>query len=141
MVKCFISGKVVEGQETLDNLYKGYGDMPPFGEGPDQSQIFQQGNAYIRSLYPKIDFLNTCSMVDAEPEAVIDQEQQKDHAEFEPEDDDDSKRVQEQGDVVDHFAAEKVKEDVPVENNEETVEKQDEPEKVKYVFFILFRKC
>ena len=96
-------GKVIEGQETLDNLYKGYGDMPPFGEGPDQQQLHQQGNAYIRSLYPKIDFLNTCSLIDSEPEAFIDQQQQQqqDHSEFEPEDDDDKKASE-----VDHSAEE-----------------------------------
>jgi hypothetical protein len=95
-------GKVIEGQDTLDNLYKGYGDMPPFGEGPDQSEIFRQGNAYVRSLYPKIDFLNTCSLIDLEPE---EQEMHQDRSEFEPEDDDNEK-VKEQGDVVNHFEAE-----------------------------------
>ena len=57
---------MIEGQETLDNLYKGYGDMSPFGQGPDQSRIFEEGNQYVRRFFPKIDFLNTCYFVQAE---------------------------------------------------------------------------
>lgn len=110
---------MIEGQDTLDNLYKGYGDMPPFGEGPDQSQIFQQGNAYVRSLYPKIDFLNTCSLIDSEPEAV-EQEMHEEHSEFEPEDDDNGK-PQEQGDVVNHDEVKKAVPDIA-----ESADKEEE---------------
>lgn len=56
-------GVVVEGQSTLDNLYKEYGDIPPFGEGPDQQEIFKQGNGYVRQFYPEVDFIHSCAVV------------------------------------------------------------------------------
>ena len=57
-------GVVVEGQSTLDSLYRGYGDIDPFGTGPDQQEIFRLGNQYIRDNFPKIDFLHTCEVVE-----------------------------------------------------------------------------
>jgi len=37
-------GKIIEGYDTLDKFYKGYGDMPPFGHGPDQQKLHNRGN-------------------------------------------------------------------------------------------------
>jgi peptidyl-prolyl cis-trans isomerase A (cyclophilin A) len=56
-------GVVVDGQSTLDELYKGYGDISPFGSGPDQQEIYAQGNQYIRDNFPLIDFINSCHVV------------------------------------------------------------------------------
>ena len=56
-------GTVIEGEATLRALYKGYGDIPPFGRGPDQQKIHNQGNAYVRRNFPKIDFIQTCELV------------------------------------------------------------------------------
>ena len=53
-------GRVVNGLETLDAFYKGYGDMPPFGHGPDQQKLFNRGNQYIRDEFPHIDFIQSC---------------------------------------------------------------------------------
>ena len=53
-------GKVVEGQNTLDMLYKDYGDIPPFGNGPDQHEIHRLGNQYIYDNFPLTDFLLHC---------------------------------------------------------------------------------
>lgn len=61
IVGYFQLGIVVEGIETLQALYTGYGDIPPFGEGPDQREIYNQGNAYIHNLFPDIDFIHVCS--------------------------------------------------------------------------------
>jgi len=55
---------VIEGQNTLDNLYKGYGDIPPFGHGPDQQKLHRQGNNYIRTNFPQIDFINSCILLE-----------------------------------------------------------------------------
>jgi hypothetical protein len=55
---------VIEGQSTLDSLYKGYGDIPPFGHGPDQQKIHQEGNNYIRTNFPQIDFINSCVLLE-----------------------------------------------------------------------------
>jgi cyclophilin family peptidyl-prolyl cis-trans isomerase len=57
-------GVVWYGQETLDNIYKGYGEMVPFGNGPDQQEIYRQGNDYIRENFPLIDFIERCEVLD-----------------------------------------------------------------------------
>ena len=63
--------EVVEGQATLDGLYKEYGDIPPFGKGPDQQKLLNRGNEYIRDNFPKIDFLESCKVVHEEPSNVF----------------------------------------------------------------------
>ena len=55
---------VVEGQSTLDNLYKDYGDIPPFGNGPDQNKIHNRGNKYVHDEFPLIDFLQECHVIE-----------------------------------------------------------------------------
>ena len=46
-------GKVVEGMETIQNLYSGY------GEAPDQTMIQTQGNAYLESQFPQLDYIKS----------------------------------------------------------------------------------
>lgn len=66
-----VPGQVIEGQSTLDALYKGYGDIPPFGKGVDQQKIHNQGNAYVRRDFPETDFLLSCHMMqESEPAAA-----------------------------------------------------------------------
>jgi peptidyl-prolyl cis-trans isomerase A (cyclophilin A) len=48
-------GKVVKGMEVVDALYKGYGEGPPDGHGPNQERIQTEGNAYLDSEFPKLD--------------------------------------------------------------------------------------
>jgi len=62
---------VIEGENTLKSLYKGYGDIPPFGRGPDQQKIHNQGNAYIHRNFPKIDFINSCELVYSPKEKFV----------------------------------------------------------------------
>jgi peptidyl-prolyl cis-trans isomerase A (cyclophilin A) len=50
-------GKVVTGMEIVDSLYDSYGDMPPRGQGPDPSKIEVQGNSYLESRFPRLDFI------------------------------------------------------------------------------------
>lgn len=52
-----------ESEHTLAALYKGYGDIPPYGEGPDQAEIHNQGNKYIRDNFPLTDFVESCEVV------------------------------------------------------------------------------
>jgi peptidyl-prolyl cis-trans isomerase A (cyclophilin A) len=47
-------GEVVEGMESVDAFYAGYGDGPPRGEGPYQAQAHAQGNAYFDAEYPEL---------------------------------------------------------------------------------------
>ena len=53
-------GHIVSGQEVVDSFYQGYEDIPPFGNGPDQSLIYDNGNDYIRNNFPLTDFINKC---------------------------------------------------------------------------------
>lgn len=62
----------MEGQATLDSLYKGYGDIPPFGNGVDQQKIHNRGNAYVRQDFPKTDFLTSCKVVEEFSSMVFD---------------------------------------------------------------------
>ena len=43
-------GVVVEGLSVAQGLYAGY------GETPDQDLIYSQGNAYLQSKFPKLDY-------------------------------------------------------------------------------------
>jgi peptidyl-prolyl cis-trans isomerase A (cyclophilin A) len=52
-------GRVAEGMEVLDKLYKGYGDGPPQGTGPDQGRIHMEGNAYLKKEFPLLDYIKT----------------------------------------------------------------------------------
>ena len=56
--------------------------MPPFGKGPDQQKINSQGNSYIHNLFPKIDFIESCHMIDPKDEDIqksVDLDQQKEN--------------------------------------------------------------
>jgi peptidyl-prolyl cis-trans isomerase A (cyclophilin A) len=48
-------GKIVQGMDVVNNLYKGYGEGAPRGNGPNQGQIQTQGNAYLEKDFPKLD--------------------------------------------------------------------------------------
>ncbi len=57
-------GRVVTGMDVVDKLYNGYGDMPPRGNCPDQGTMIQQGNAYLKKSFPKLDYLKSASIVE-----------------------------------------------------------------------------
>jgi peptidyl-prolyl cis-trans isomerase A (cyclophilin A) len=50
-------GKVVEGMEIVDQLFSGYGEGAPRGRGPDQARIAREGNAYLKTSFPKLDYI------------------------------------------------------------------------------------
>jgi hypothetical protein len=53
------------GLDTLDAIYKGP-DIPPFGTGPDQQEIYRQGNSYVRTNFPQVDFILDCSVTETD---------------------------------------------------------------------------
>jgi peptidyl-prolyl cis-trans isomerase A (cyclophilin A) len=59
-------GHVVGGMEVVDGLYSGYGDGPPEGRGPDQGMIQTQGNSYLESKFPRLDYIKTARIVQGE---------------------------------------------------------------------------
>ncbi len=48
-------GEIVRGLDVIDRLYSGYGEGVPYGSGPDQLRIVQEGNAYLEASFPKLD--------------------------------------------------------------------------------------
>jgi peptidyl-prolyl cis-trans isomerase A (cyclophilin A) len=50
-------GRVVEGMEVVDQLYSGYGEGAPQGQGPSQANIQAQGNAYLTQNFPLLDYI------------------------------------------------------------------------------------
>lgn len=55
-------GKVISGMDAVDGFYSAYGDMPPRGQGPDPSKIETQGNSYLESHFPRLDFVKKASI-------------------------------------------------------------------------------
>ena len=51
-------GQVVEGMdEVIDKLYSGY------GEDPDQDAITNRGNSYLKSSFPRLDYIKTATIL------------------------------------------------------------------------------
>ena len=49
-------GEVIEGMDVVDRFYAGY------GEAPQQPLIESQGNPYLQSQFPKLDYIKTASI-------------------------------------------------------------------------------
>jgi hypothetical protein len=43
-------GFVSSGMNIIDSLYSGYGDVQPYGKGPNQNEIYRRGNAYLKCV-------------------------------------------------------------------------------------------
>lgn len=50
-------GKVVEGMNVVDSLYKGYGELAPKGKGPNASRVQREGQPYLDAEFPKLDYI------------------------------------------------------------------------------------
>ena len=57
-------GKVVEGFDTVEDLYDGYGEGAPRGEGPPQGRIHRDGNVYLKGEFPKLDYIVHAGIVE-----------------------------------------------------------------------------
>ena len=47
----------VRSIEVADNLYFGYAELAPAGKGPDRSRIRSEGNAYLMTHFPELDWV------------------------------------------------------------------------------------
>ncbi len=56
-------GTVSEGMEVVDQLYKGYGEGAPRGQGPDQGRMQQEGNAYLKKDFPNLDYILSAELL------------------------------------------------------------------------------
>ena len=57
-------GEVVEGMEVVDQLYAGYGDCAPSGNGPAPQRIMYEGNEFLRKNYPLLDYVERAVFVE-----------------------------------------------------------------------------
>jgi peptidyl-prolyl cis-trans isomerase A (cyclophilin A) len=55
-------GKVVEGMDVVEAFYQGYGGAPSNQQGLIQAK----GNEFLRQQYPKLDYIQTASLVEAD---------------------------------------------------------------------------
>lgn len=54
-------GRVVEGMDHVEDFYS-YGDMPPWGSGPEQQRMHEEGEAYMTEEFPLADKFGTCTV-------------------------------------------------------------------------------
>jgi len=58
---------VLQDLDVMTKIYSGYGDMPPWGEGPDSDKIYQaDGYEYLASNFPKLTYIERCYIVGEE---------------------------------------------------------------------------
>ena len=46
-----------DGLEVVKKLHSGYGEGAPYGPGPSQSVISEEGNAYLKEKFPNLDYI------------------------------------------------------------------------------------
>jgi peptidyl-prolyl cis-trans isomerase A (cyclophilin A) len=56
---------VSSGMEIVDQFYADYGEGAPDGDGPDQNRIEKEGNAYLDSAFPKLDYIKTAKILES----------------------------------------------------------------------------
>lgn len=56
-------GRVIEGMEVVDSVYKGYGEGAPQGRGPSQGRIRAEGNGYLKRDFPKLDYIKKATLL------------------------------------------------------------------------------
>ena len=55
-------GRVISGMDVADKLHSEYGEGAPNGNGPDQSRVQMEGNAYLNKSFPKLDFVKKATI-------------------------------------------------------------------------------
>jgi peptidyl-prolyl cis-trans isomerase A (cyclophilin A) len=55
-------GQVTLGMAVVESLYNGYGEGAPRGSGPSQSRIQADGNPYLLSQFPKLDYITKAAI-------------------------------------------------------------------------------
>ena len=49
--------------KVVDSLYGGYGEGAPGGRGPNQARVQSDGNAYLASAFPNLDYVKKATIV------------------------------------------------------------------------------
>lgn len=53
----------VRDMTPVDALYSGYGEGAPRGRGPSQGRLQSEGNSYLRSDFPELDYIRTAQII------------------------------------------------------------------------------
>ena len=56
-------GKIVTGLDVIKKLHAGYGEGSPMGRGPAQGKLQDEGNAYLKKSFPKLDYIKSAKIV------------------------------------------------------------------------------
>jgi peptidyl-prolyl cis-trans isomerase A (cyclophilin A) len=56
-------GKVISGMDVVDKINAEYGEGAPQGNGPDQSRVQNEGNAYLKKDFPDLDYIKSVTIV------------------------------------------------------------------------------
>ena len=70
-------GKIVDGIDVLDKIYRGYGGAPSEGgggRGPEQSMLSSGGNQYLNQNFPKLDYIKKARFVEPLETEAADEE-------------------------------------------------------------------
>jgi peptidyl-prolyl cis-trans isomerase A (cyclophilin A) len=54
----------VEDMAVVDALYSGYGEGAPRGRGPSQGRMQNEGNAYLKESFPKLDYIKSARIIE-----------------------------------------------------------------------------
>lgn len=76
-------GEVTDGMDNVRKLYSGYGDMPPWGNGPEQGPIRNKGESYITENFPLLDKFLTCTVQRLDESSSSEEEDEGERAEAE----------------------------------------------------------
>ena len=57
-------GKVTEGMDIVEQLFAGYGEGAPHGNGPEQGRVRVHGNKYLDANFPKLDGIKKASVAE-----------------------------------------------------------------------------
>lgn len=55
--------EITAGMDVVDSLNDEYGEGAPRGTGPDQGKIQAEGNDYLKSAFPALDYITSASIV------------------------------------------------------------------------------
>ena len=55
-------GQVVTGMDVVDAINGEYGEGQPMGRGPAQGRFQAEGNSYLRSSFPNLDYIKSASI-------------------------------------------------------------------------------
>ena len=61
-------GEVVDGTETVDGIYSGYGEIAEQnGPGPSQRKLAEEGEKYLKASFDKLDTIKSATVISGEP--------------------------------------------------------------------------